>query len=252
MTSLFLSIAHASHRPEREPLLRRLLQTVGKPHPSVLGIHIESGEKPNLEWAMGQWKAAAESHGTHGLFLNDDVIPCEGFLDVVTSLVEAKPDKIISLHCNHPKAAEVYESGEHWYTSVDGLIGVAYVLPMPILSEFLNWRDVAMVPEARNTTSEDIQIDLFAMANGRDIWHTVPSPIDHDTSVPSTYGNDGHTNRRPVVGPMADMRSIDWTKGATSPLHVGRYFKCHHWRLITDLVPEHRCIEQAYQLERAP
>jgi hypothetical protein len=47
--------------------------------------------------------------------------------------------------------------------------------------------------------SEDTMLGLWCAVTRRKVYHPIPTPIDHDTSIPSTYGNDEHHYRKPLV-----------------------------------------------------
>jgi hypothetical protein len=66
------------------------------------------------------------------------------------------------------------------------------------------------------------------MVHGCLIWHTVPALVEHDTTVPSCYGNT--QCRSATVGPRAGMLDVNWDSDA---LHIGRVFAGNHHALLT-------------------
>ena len=46
---------------------------------------------------------------------------------------------------------------------------------------------------------EDSLLGLWCTVTGRRIWNPLPTIIDHDTELPSTYGHENHAHRRPLV-----------------------------------------------------
>lgn len=235
-----ISVAHAAHVPERADRCKRMLGQLGFFRGDWSGTivhsaHIETHRGPPHEWSLRQWQGAlADERAAHALLLNDDLILCDDFLATLERVIEARPNHIINLYNTHALAHEAVRRGLSWLTSVDGLIGNAYVLPVPALRAFLDWRENALTTGTVEELSEDQLLNLWAMANGFLIWHTVPALVDHDTSIPSCYGNI--QMRRPAVGPVGGatathrMQDVDWT---TDAVHVGRVFNGNHKALLT-------------------
>ncbi len=223
--SFVISVAHAAHRPERVASYKRLAQSVRPDY-----VAREPG-KPH-EWSSEQWCGALDKafkySATHCVMLNDDVIPCVGFRDVLAEVIKARPAHLINLWNCHELAKEAQKRGLSWLTSVDGLIGNAYVLPVASLRAFLEWRTTSLIDGAVEKLSEDQLLNLWAMQHGALIWHTVPALVEHDTSVPSCYGNT--QCRSATVGPLSDMSKVNWESDA---VHIGRVFKGNHSLLLT-------------------
>ena len=244
--NIAVSIAHAGHIPERKPLLNRLYADLAS-GPYGL-IHIESDKAPPHVWSERQWKVVLkpDMNATHGLFLNDDVILCDHFHETLEAVIAARPNDVISLYCSDPKAAHLVG---RWYTSRDGLIGNAYVIPTGLLVQFLEWRSRELYAWAKETLSEDQQINLWCMATGRPIWHTRPSLVEHDVSIPSCYGNESNPARTSVVAPWKNMHELDWTPKRVP--HLGRFFHGNHWALLKCIRPEfwrkYDCVNKFYE-----
>lgn len=222
-----VSIAHAPHKPGRKEALERLLSQLGSCDSYSVWIE-ESPGKPH-EWSERQWlRSLRDKEATHCLMLNDDVISCESFMKRLYGVLAARPNHIVSLYNQQPLAKEADAKGLRWITSRDGLIGNAYVLPAHVLRHFLEWRSSALVPGTIETLSEDQLINLYAMAHGFDIWHTVPALISHDETVPTCYGN------APVkcAVPPRDPMPTDWD---TDGLDAGRWFRGNHHALVQRL-----------------
>lgn len=242
--SIAVSIAHAGHIPERKPLLERLLGSLGTGWSSV---HVESARAKPFVWSERQWRAVADTDAEYGLFLNDDLVLCDKFGETLEAVVAAQPSEIVSLYCSDSKAAHLMG---RWYTSRDGLIGNAYSMSTGILREFLAFRDLALRAGSVELLSEDQQINLFAMATGRKIWHTRPSLVEHDVSVASCYGNEGNSARTSVIPPWRAMNELDWSPRKSVP-HLGRFFHGNHWGLLKHIHPErwatYDCFRKFYE-----
>lgn len=209
-----LAISHTPWIAERVESMRRLALQLGVPYeskhepPEGLGIdyRIVEDRVANDVWSERMWSWAAETTATHCVFLQDDVEVAPNFWPALRAIVEARPDDVVGLEVAHPAARMLALEDFRLFTTSDMLIGPGYVVPREQLVEFLEWRKTRLVDGWRTAgadgkpgLTEDTMIGLWCMTTGRRIVHPVPTIIDHDTSIPSTYGNDDHTHRKPYV-----------------------------------------------------
>lgn len=196
--------------------------------------------------ACWEW-AVKYTDATHVIVMSDDALPCPRFEDIATRALEAQPNAIVSFYPNHPRSSEA----KGWYTTPDGLVGVAMCMPRELVAEFLDWNDRTMLEGV--TYPEDGRINLFAMATGRLVHVTSPALVDHQCPDTSLVGNEHHDMRRPVVGyEGVDLDEIDWT---APPVALGRTYRGAHWNLLTHTKPSERAAQdlacKAYVIERA-
>ena len=117
--------------------------------------------------------------------------------------------------------------------TADGLVGVGYVVPVPILKVFLEWRATNLCKGAVESVTEDTLLCVFGVVTGRRFLHPTPTIIDHDTSIASTYGNDAHGHRRPVVTWRDRMPGLDaeWWRAVPPMLLIDfTETRCRVWR----------------------
>lgn len=231
------SIAHAPHKPERIATLARMLDVLGD------NVHVESLPGKPHEWSLRQWEGAL-GRGTHALLMNDDLVLRPDFRDALWKAIAVHPAEIVSLYAAHKQASGV------WHLTAEGLIGNAYVIPMPLLERFLEWRAHDLVPGVVERLSEDQLVNLFAMAMRMDIHH-VPL-VDHDNSIPSCYGNEGsglRTSTLPLLPATTDFN-------VSPSAHLGRLFRGNHWALQEvirqDVRLEMCLVERSFQVARGP
>lgn len=230
--SFALAIPHAPWRPERVESLSRLLRDLGfdhpKPSPEGLVSHrVFSDREPNWSWSEKIWRWGYDClNTTHLLQLQDDVQVGPAFWPHLSKLVRAVPDQIIGLESVHPVSTLLYNSsGSSWYTTTDGLIGVAYVIPRALLGSLLDWRQNSLRADAAKRLNEDQLVGIFSASTSRHIWHPVPTIVDHDTDLPSTYGNDRHSHRRPPVTTVRGAKppKDNWQR-AENAVHTGAFY----------------------------
>ena len=151
------------------------------------------------------------------------VAPC--FWPALRAMIAALPQEaeVIGLTSVHPGSVEIARQGHRWFTTRGNLVGWAYMLTHDALSEFRIARD--LLPPAFRQMNEDMQIAEWAARSGRLVWHPVPTIVDHDTSIPSSYANDHHGHRRPQVtwrdfgeGSLTDP---SWWKPSGTPTMLG-------------------------------
>ena len=194
--------------PERAASLERLKAQLG--HRPVYYREFRDRE-PNWSWSGKMWEWGLSTGATHLVQLQDDVIVSDCFWQTLRRMVEAlEEDAIIGLE-------SVLDIGRPWYCTGDGLIGVGCVIPREPLGYLLDFRR-ALRPGAIEALNEDQLIGLYAHVAGRDIWHPVPTIIDHDVDIVSTYGNDHHTHRRPVKSAVrGDALPESWAPVRPTP-----------------------------------
>lgn len=199
-----LAIPHAPWVPERGVSMDRLM---GQLLPDDHGIAIFSDKEPNHSWSKKMWTWGADQNRTHFVQLQDDVVVCDNFLDALEAMVSVIPNQVIGLHSGHPSFPKLAEEGRRWARSGRSkddresdkwhpwMVGVGYVIPTYILKMVVeNYNDrIAM---SRN---EDEYLAMFFDFAGIPVFHPIPTIIDHDTSIKSSYGNDSHVYRKPTV-----------------------------------------------------
>ena len=199
--SFALALPHTPWIPERVESFARLKKHIFEPDtPSITRVFLD--REPNRVWAQKMWRWAVTTNATHLVQIQDDVIVAPDFWGKLRAMVETVPDQVIGLEQAHPMGPELARHGHRWCRSRAWLVGVAWVWPLSKdllcgLPRFLAWCDA--FPEKVEAHNEDDLVNVWATETGVDIWHPIPTIIDHDTDVPSTYGHEGHKNRRPTV-----------------------------------------------------
>lgn len=234
MTVTFsLGIPHTPWVPARVQSLRLLDNSLEDGESKALGTYDDGmltkrffvEREHNHVWSQKMWNWGVESGTPHFLTLQDDVIVSPNFWAELTAMVEAYPDRIIGLETVHPEAKRAHECGARMVETPDGLVGVGYVVPVPTLRRFLDWRSRALCKGGVESITEDTLLCVWAVVSGDPILHPVPTIIDHDTSIASTYGNDAHSHRRPVVTWRDSLPGTDaeWWRGVP-PVPLSRFY----------------------------
>jgi hypothetical protein len=242
MTTFAIAIPHTPWVDERRVSLHELRGAL-TPLPPGAEYRVFGDKAPNHVWSEELWTWLAGTNATHVLQLQDDVRVCPEFWGALQALVAAHPDEVIGLETVHPLAK--YASGHRWVTTSDGLVGVGYVMPRAQLVQFLKWRHDALKPGAPEQITEDTLIGLWCLHTKRRIYHPVPTIIDHNVNIKSTYNNDAHGARRPeirwdTIPGLTDEEfcAESFWNVPPKPLHLGRMygaspFMLRQWLRVT-------------------
>jgi hypothetical protein len=206
MTTIALAIpTSAGWVPERAESMARLreaLYITGNrvaPRDTLDHYREFTDRAPNAVWCEALWTWLHETGADWCLQLQDDVMVAPCFWPALRAMLSALPPEadIVGLTSTHPMTPDVARRGHRWYRTPGNLVGWAYCIRREALGEFLTAR--AALPETFRKKNEDEQLAEFAMRTQRGVYHPVPSIVDHDTSIPSSYANDKHSHRRPQV-----------------------------------------------------
>lgn len=152
----------------------------------------------NKVWPLKMWRWGLETGADFFLTLQDDVEVADVFWPALRAMLTVLPrGATLGLSSVHPFALEVDRRGDRWYATRSENWGWAYGMWREDLASFVAWVDAH--PDLLATLNEDDLICRWVVESGRTTWHPVPTIVDHDISIPSTYGNDKHANRRPRV-----------------------------------------------------
>lgn len=222
-------ITHAVFDADRRRTLARLLDQL-QAEGDKIPVHVT--EDTDRAGSLDCWRRAMEMglcfDATHVVWLGDDVTVCKNFGRTLRRAIAAQPLQVFDCYVNQENVA----APGGWYTTHDGYVGGAGVMPRELLEEHLAWRAQRMGFEPKGDPSylgNDEGVNLWAMATGRLIWKTARSLIDHDDTVPSLEGNAGHDFRRSARY-LADgdhLQGLD-----DQPVHVGRTYVNNHWAPI--------------------
>ncbi len=219
-----LAISHTPWIPARVESLARLLSSLDL-H-AFAAFKLFQDKEPNHVWSGKMWDWAANEDVSHCLFLQDDATVSPDFFGCLSDLIAAHPEHVLGLQVAHPQAETFAEAGHAWFSTSDGLVGVGYLVPRPTLWRFDTWRN-ALPRETVESISEDTLLGLYCLVRGERIYHPLPTIVDHDVELASTYANDGHSNRRSRVRWDTHpelFRNAIWDDGARIP-HAGRLYQ---------------------------
>lgn len=233
-----LCIPHLPGIPKRDVSFLNIMQSLGYvehdddcggepcdhgfcayPH-ATTDLRILTDKEPNHVWAakMRAWFLA--SGADLCLTLQDDVLVSPAFWGSLRAMAQHLPKgAALGLSSVHPMQTEIARQGLRWYQTRAWLVGWAWAMWREDVAEFDAW--CSENPERVARTNEDSMLNEWLIESGRTVWHPVPTIVDHDTSIESTYANDHHVHRRPLVtwrDVQADLTQPDyWLPSGKSP-----------------------------------
>ena len=191
-----LAIPHTPWVPARVESCKRVRPLMDGE--GVISSRVFSDRAPNWQWSLEMWRWFVAQDAEWCVQLQDDVVPHPRFWQCLAAMLEGAPDaRFVGLHAGHPSGPALAARGTRWYRTRAWVVGVGWVMHRDLVRELVAWRE-AHEEHARRTNEDDL-IGQFLAQRGDYAWHPMPSIIDHDVTVPSTYANDTHPNRRPSV-----------------------------------------------------
>lgn len=194
------------HHPARPELPHRLLAQLGLMRlgaPASYDI-VNDPEPfgPACPWRTNReaWRRTPE-WCTHRLVIQDDAIPCRGFLRKARHAIAEHPDEPISFFYgvnSFPLDMAGYRAalleGSQWFALPrQGWVPcVALVLPK---ARALDLAEFELPHHARPHVADDEVVLEWCVARDLSAWATVPSLVDHDDTAVSTMGGHVGTER---------------------------------------------------------
>jgi len=157
---------------------------------------------------------------THHLVLEEDAVICKNFKERVYSVIQARPQHIISLFASREQKNKFEwcrRNGVHWFVNAYGAPGVAVIFPRDLLQDHLSWEIIC----PQDMPYEDSRLWGWMEARNLLTWNPVPNLIEHGAPMSSSFGfnNKGKVSYD-FIGDREDF--IDWNKGL-NPDKVFKY-----------------------------
>jgi len=185
-----ISIAVMSHLKRREQAHALVDMLLDMPFSSVIAIY----DTDDDEWATGR-RALKEFSGLstwHVVIQDDAIIHPHFYNNLVRALIAVPRMSLISLYTGTVRPeqkriqgalASAQRQGASWMSSNSLYWGVGIAIPTDDIHPMLAAVRHSILPYDR-------RIGSYFEQNGRPIYYTVPSIVDHDYTLPSLLNND--------------------------------------------------------------
>ena len=222
--SLSISVIHAPWDPLRRAFVNDIVRVLGGMetiHREATKFQVQKDYNRSGCWPNARrcWMNGLAAKSTHHLVMSDDTLPCRNFIQAVKEMISHKPDEIITLWNMRKIVLEAAAAGSSWYTTNEGVMGLATLMPVDVLADFLRWEKAHIDPDCPH---DDARIAAFIRARHRRVWHPCPNLCEHRAPNDSLLGyNNCRKVSKLFIGLDADPLDIDWTKGLPNPPHGG-------------------------------
>lgn len=127
------------------------------------------------------WLSPFSENTTHRLVLQDDVLLCDNFLDIVSNIVNTASNKVISLFDTIP--SDLVKKKPCCYVRCNNLCGVAIIMPRIYIQDCWEWIDA----HHGDCLCDDLMISEYCRKHGIPTYTTIPSIVQHigDTELSS-------------------------------------------------------------------
>ncbi|WCD84984.1 hypothetical protein KPP03845_101307 [Streptomyces xanthophaeus] len=225
-------MAHPRRRNQAEALLARL-----RTDDQLLVLDPDPDGPPSpLRTAACAW-AGPYGEASHRLVLQDDVLPANGFLDLVAEAIENRPTDPIAFYSNwnHWNGSAVRLaalSGAGWARAIpdEYAPSLAVALPCALAGEFADYAQRLL---SHDTPPDDEALAAFLRERNTALFIAVPNLVEHKGGD-SLVGND-------VQGPrLSPCFADDAAGGRGSPVTLGaldfypHFFKGHVYGITPD------------------
>lgn len=144
---------------------------------------------------------------THGVMLQDDLDPCDLFVENLEAALRVVPDRAVTFFSMRG-AANNDTDGNRWLMTSDG-VNAGTALPVDWIEPFIEWADMAMTS---GYPFDDRMLAAWIIWSNRGpVFTTIPSLVQH---VAAGASLQGHSNSSRVAsGFRKDLPLLDWGCG---------------------------------------
>jgi hypothetical protein len=207
---------HCRTRPERVANLKDMLSGL---HAPTVEIRVFDDDKGEESWrtfqhtiARKQWQWAVDTEEPYCVFMSDDLAVAPMFWRILRKMTIARPTSVIGLLSNHPAGPALAEKGYHWYRTNSWIVGPAYLMPRPLLLDFLRWYDAQKPDEIAPFNDDSIINEWVSRAGPGETYHPLPTIIEH-LDIESTW----------CPGDQFSKQRLSW-RAEFSPIDTGKGF----------------------------
>lgn len=172
--------------------------------------------------AKRAWTAPT-GEATHRLVIQDDVIVCNGFVDICNQIIEQFPDAVFAFSCGAWIKPEMRKTDSPYVRLRGSCISAqAIIMPVKLIPDMIAWSDDTFGPEYKH---DDGRIGWYCAYHDIPTYTVIPSLVEHlqiDSVIP--HHNRKDRNCRTWIG--TDIGEQDFTNINAS---VTGFRPCNMW-----------------------
>lgn len=121
----------------------------------------------NIDTAKRCWLKKPHKDTTHVCVIQDDAIPCEGFLELVEKVVTVHPKKVISLFNMYAVRSS---KTTPYYSFMQNVTGVCMILPIELIDDIFG---------GETLSDDDATVSKWLRDNNEEALTTIPVLVQH-------------------------------------------------------------------------
>lgn len=166
-----IDIRIMAHRSRRDNVLKILKQL--NMDESIVTYDDRENGGDALYTAKKTWLTPIPANKTHRLVLQDDVLLCDNFINIVHDIINTLKDSVITLFNLLPN--DFNKNKTCCYKKYETLSGVAIIMPTIYIQECWDWID----ENCNECNHDDLMIASWCKENHIDMYTTIPSIVQH-------------------------------------------------------------------------
>ena len=192
-------------RPRRKMVLA-MLEQLGLPEDGT-GIY---DDRPNgggtLYTCRKCWEAPIPNGVTHRLVLQDDVLLCDNFLEIMNNIVNVHPEFIFTLYCPRLRFEDALPDSPYIIIKGCNTWGPGNMMPVKYIKPLFEFVDAEL---GHDFPFDDGIYSWWAQKEMVHIASTIPSTVQHLCPTESTLGYN-NKNKVTKVWAGEDLSDVNW------------------------------------------
>lgn len=192
--------------------------------PRVSMYHDSSGTP--YEGLNNLYNDVAKHNPAHILVLHHDILPCFNFIPTVEKIIGMLPNEPITFYTNSNAVDTALKQQTHWVKLKPWYYSQSFVMPFGLMTNMISWINENVRRDDR--MSDDERMAMYFYYNGRYVYATAPSLVEHigwssttvdyDRPLVNYLDDKNHRMARKFIGIDRNPLDIDWTKGLDKPV----------------------------------
>lgn len=220
---------HCSWNNDRVEMLKKIESKINK---NILnGFSISDDlNKNGVWWNYKQAQKMAKKDSTHHIVLQDDMIPCDNFIETLLELISYNPNNIIHIFGTDIYSDIFYKENHPWFVSYDGVWGGSWILP----KKYFNWYELAEeVIEHNSEVWDDTMFNFYCTYTQTSVWHITPTLLHHEGNNKSLIKNT-YNKFRDANCHISNNTPLDWSNLKLLDI-IKQGYRCNRHAEITYL-----------------
>src|SRR5512142_17932 len=133
---------------------------------------------PWTSW-RGAWETHKEYQSTHHVVLQDDILFCADLPETLFSLIQARPEEMLSGFLPRKSVTLANEASKHWVRTKRFLWAQCVIPPTSLGEAAMNWIDSNEGVNPGWNRDDDVRLAHWLSNEKRAVFVAVPHPVEH-------------------------------------------------------------------------